>query len=52
MRERRVGELVIGEMECRVWEEVRCTRDNETDRSDLSSVGRGGRRLGWSGESR
>ena len=30
-------------------EEGRHTRDNETDRSDLSSVDRGGRRLGWSG---
>ena len=44
--------IVVGKMECRVWEEVRYTRDNETDRSDLSSVDRGGRRLGWSGVSR
>ena len=41
--------MEIGKMEYKVLEEERCTRDNETDRSDLSLVGRGGRQLDWSG---
>ena len=41
-RERGVGERRWA------WVAGRCTRGNETDRSDLSSAGHGGRQLGWS----